>query len=151
MCCHIYVDTYLSSSSRPVKISIIKEENLTLINSLTAFQSTDIFTRDRLVSLMMTASRSTLLLFGDQTAQIGHTIKRLYRQSRRSILLQTLFQKTTDALQCQTSKLQPFERQRFFSFESILGLAETYAETGVLDIAVSTVLLCIAQLGSLIM
>ena len=49
------------------------------------------------------------------------------------------------------SKLHTSERGRFFSFGSILGLAEAYVDSGVNDVVISTVLLCFAQLGFLIM
>lgn len=92
-----------------------------------------------------------LLLFGDQTVESYPTIKLLARQSKDSLTLQTFFRRTTDALQSQIAKLNVFERARFFTFDSILGLAESHVQSGVNDVVVSTVLLCTAQLGSLIM
>lgn len=99
----------------------------------------------------MMARNEILLLFGDQTAQIAPVIKQLSRQSRHYLFLQILFRKATEALHREVSGLQPTERKRFSSFESILELSENYAKNGVLDAAVSTVLLCIAQLGYLLM
>ena len=97
------------------------------------------------------ACEKVLLLFGDQTAQTAPLIKKLSHQSRHYLFLQVFLQKATEALRCEISRLQPAERNKFFPFESVLDLSETYVKNGVLDVAVSTVLLCIAQLGSLVM
>ena len=97
------------------------------------------------------ACEKILLLFGDQTAQTAPVIKQLSHQSRHYLFLQILFRKATEALHCEISRLQPAERDKFIPFESVLDLSETYVKKGVLDAAVSTVLLCIAQLGSLVM
>ncbi|KAI9876882.1 MAG: hypothetical protein M1830_005404, partial [Pleopsidium flavum] len=95
------------------------------------------------------ARQTDLLLFGDQTGETSPVILKLFRQSKHSRYLQDFLRKTTDALQYQVSKLQPSEQERFFSFDSILGLSEAYSQNGVNDAAVSTVLLCVTQLGSL--
>lgn len=99
----------------------------------------------------MVMAQRHLLLFGDQTVESYPTIKHLARQSKDSVTLQTFFRRTTDALQSQIAKLNVFERAGFFSFDSLLGLAEAHVQSGVNDVVVSTVLLCIAQLGCLIM
>lgn len=99
----------------------------------------------------MRVSHEILLLFGDQTTQIAPAIKQLAHQSKRYLFLQILFRDGTEALHRELSGLQPTERRKFSSFDSILELSEIYAKNGVLDAAVSTVLLCIAQLGFLVM
>ncbi len=99
----------------------------------------------------MMARQTDLLLFGDQTGETYPVILKLFRHSKHSQYLQDFLRKTTDALQYQVSKLQPTEQERFFSFDSILGLSEAYSQNGVNDAAVSTVLLCVTQLGSLMM
>lgn len=99
----------------------------------------------------MMARQTDLLLFGDQTGGTYPVILKLFRHSKHSQYLQDFLRKTTDALQYQVSKLQPSEQERFFSFDSILGLSEAYSQNGVNDAAVSTVLLCVTQLGSLMM
>lgn len=90
-------------------------------------------------------------LFGDQTVETYHSIKELARHSRRSLSLSILFRNSFDAVNDVISTLHTSERGRFFSFGSILGLAEAYADSGVNDVAISTVLLCFAQLGFLVM
>lgn len=96
-----------------------------------------------------------LLLFGDQTAasDLQTHIKNLYQRSSRSYSLQAFLQHTADALQNNIAELNPTERQHFPAlFQSILDLAEFHQHQGISrDVVLSTVLFCIAQLGSLIM
>ena len=99
---------------------------------------------------MVIMAPTRLLFFGDQTVEASSTLKQLNRQSKNSPSLQTFFQTTTDALRSQIAKLSASERTRFCSFDSILDLAEAHAQSGTNDVAVSTVLLCVAQLGSLV-
>ena len=103
------------------------------------------------LSYVRTMENKYLLLFGDQTVDSYLTIKQLARKSKDSPSLQLFFQKTVDVLQYHIGKLQIAERERFFSFDSIIGLAEAHARSGVNDVVVSTILLCIAQLATLIM
>ena len=95
-------------------------------------------------------SHQRILLFGDQTADVYPDIKRLTRQSKDSLILQTFLRNASDILQWETAKLDTRERERFRAFDSILNLADVHVN-GDLDVVVSTVLLCIAQLGSLIL
>lgn len=97
------------------------------------------------------AVQKRVFLFGDQTVETYHSIKELARHSRRSSSLSSFFRKSYDAVYDVISKLHTSERGRFFSFGSILGLAEAYVDSGVNDVAISTVLLCFVQLGFLIM
>jgi hypothetical protein len=92
---------------------------------------------------------SSLFVFGDQTVEAISSIRHLVRQSRDSPPLQDFLRRITDALQSEISKLSSSERERFTPFDTILGLSETHAKTGSNDVVVSTVLLCVAQLGSL--
>lgn len=97
------------------------------------------------------AVQKRVFLFGDQTAETYHSIKELARHSRRSSSLSTFFRKSSDAVNDVISTLHTSERGRFFSFGSLPGLAEAYVDSGVNDVVISTVLLCFAQLGFLIM
>lgn len=92
-----------------------------------------------------------LFLFGDQTVESYHSIKDLALYSRHSLSLKTLFRESRAALRSTIAQLHTSERGRFFSFDSILGLAEAYVESGVNDVVLSTVLLCFAQLGFLVL
>lgn len=94
---------------------------------------------------------SHLLLFGDQTVEAVSSIRYLVRQSRDSPPLQDFLRRSTDALQSEISKLPTSERDRFSSFDTILALAESHCKSGSNDVIVSSILLCVAQLGSLIL
>ena len=95
------------------------------------------------------ASIKRILLFSDQTVDVYPAIRDLFRQSRHSLTLQTFLRSSTDALQIETAKLHTHERRRFQCFDSILCLAEPHVN-GHLDVVISTVLLCVVQLGALI-
>lgn len=96
------------------------------------------------------ALRKRVLLFGDQTVDVYPAIKLLTRLSKHSLNLRTFFRNASDVLQLEIAKLHTNEREKFQAFVSILDLAETRVD-GNLDVVVSTVLLCVAQLGSLIL
>ena len=95
-------------------------------------------------------SQSRVLLFGDQTVDVYLDIKYLTHQSKHSLTLRTFLQNASDVLQSEIAKLNRWERERFRAFDSILVLAEVHVNGG-LDVVISTVLLCVAQLGSLIL
>ncbi|KAL8701306.1 MAG: hypothetical protein Q9201_004977 [Fulgogasparrea decipioides] len=95
-------------------------------------------------------SHKRILLFGDQTADIYPDIKHLTRHSKHSLTLQTFLQNASDILHSETAKLYARERKKFGAFDSILTLAEA-SVNGRLDVVTSTVLLCVAQLGFLIL
>lgn len=97
-----------------------------------------------------TMAGSRLLLFGDQTVEAFSSIRHTFRQSRDSLPLQEFLRRSTDALQSEISKLPTSERERFSSFDTILALAEAHGKSGSNDVVVSSILLCVAQLGSLI-
>jgi Starter unit:ACP transacylase in aflatoxin biosynthesis len=92
-----------------------------------------------------------LLLFGDQTVETLSSIQNLFRQSRTSTSLSRFLREATDVIQIQASKLNATEQKRFFGFETILDLAESYESQQDPDDLVATVLMCISQLGELIM
>ena len=95
-------------------------------------------------------SPKRVLLFGDQTGDVYTAIKDLARQSRQSLTLHTFLRNASDVLHSQISKLHTRERERFSPFDSILSLAEAHAD-GRLDVVICTVLLCVVQLGDLIL
>lgn len=96
------------------------------------------------------ASTKRVLLFGDQTVDVCTAVKDLARQSRQSITLHTFLQTASDALQSETAKLHTRERERFQGFDSVLSIADAY-ENGPPDVVISTILLCVVQLGALIL
>ena len=92
---------------------------------------------------------NNVVLFGDQTVDPCPIIKQLYRQSRDSLTLQTLFRQSYDAIRREIATSEASDRALFPSFDSFQDLAEKQNERH--NEAVSTVLLCIAQLGLLLM
>ena len=88
-----------------------------------------------------------LVLFGDQTVDPCPIIKQLCRQSRESVTLQVFFRNTYNAVRQEIALSEKPDRSLFPSFDSILSLAETYSKSNSPEEAVTTVLLCIAQLG----
>ena len=92
-----------------------------------------------------------LLLFGDQTVETLPAIENLVNQSRNSPSLRQFILGATDIVQKLAYGLNALERQRFHNFETILDLAESYAKEDSPDDLVATVLMCISQLGELIM
>ena len=93
---------------------------------------------------------SRVFLFGDQTVDPYPIIKQLSQQSVESPTLRTFLQCSTDALHQELSDSRSFDRSAFPSFNSIPALAEAYSQEDRLEEAISTVLLCVAQLGLLL-
>jgi hypothetical protein len=91
-----------------------------------------------------------LLLFGDQTLSPTKSIKGLYHQSHRSVLLRTFLHDSSVAL-------SSFDRElcggckNVVSFRDALELAEQCEDGKDGSTVVSSALLCIAQLGYLIL
>ena len=91
-----------------------------------------------------------VVLFGDQTVDPCPIIKHLCRQSTDSSTLQAFFQKSSDAVRQEVSFAESSDRAKFPAFDSILHLSEIYAKRESTNEAVSSVLLCVAQLGLLL-
>ena len=92
---------------------------------------------------------SNVVLFGDQTVDPCPIIKQLYRQSRDSLTLQAFLRHSYDAVRREIATSEASDRALFPSFESFQDLGEKQNERH--NEAISTVLLCIAQLGLLLM
>lgn len=97
------------------------------------------------------APKDQVLLFGDQTIELGSLTKSLCHQSSNFPTLQIFFRRVQDALQQEISIHDHSSRSILPPFESILDLAEAHVQYGERDTIVSTVLLCITQLGLVIM
>lgn len=91
-----------------------------------------------------------VILFGDQTVDPCPLIKQLCRQSKHSLTLQVFLHKTYNAIKQEIAISEYSDRANFPSFDSILALAELYSRNDEINEAVSTALLCIAQLGLLL-
>ena len=97
------------------------------------------------------AAPSKVLLFGDQTVDPSPVIKQLHRQSKDSVVLRSFFQQSCDALRQEIASYESSERSTFPFFDSIQGLTDAYSQNGSPNEAISTALLCISQLGLLLM
>lgn len=96
------------------------------------------------------AKTNKVVLFGDQTVDPYSLIKLLHRQSAHSLVLQTFLQQAHSAVRQELATFDPLDRVNFPAFDSILALAETYSQSNDSNEAISTVLLCVAQLGLLL-
>lgn len=95
------------------------------------------------------AQSMRVLLFGDQTEDPLPTIKNLYHQSHRSIFLSHFLRTAKDAVH-QLARDLPTSQQRRLRFSSFCSLAETMLED-TSDVVLRTLLLCVSQLGALIL
>lgn len=100
------------------------------------------------------AKFANLLLFGDQAVKPHPSVRALYRRAKRSLFLSNFLRSSADALRAAVARLGNEDRRRFGTFDTLLDLSEIHSdvrdENGVNDAAVSTVLLCVAQLGWLL-
>lgn len=92
-----------------------------------------------------------IVLFGDQTENVLPAIKTLYKRAPSSIYIQHFLRVSIGAArrsleqQCTGS-----ERSKFY-FDSFLTLAEESTQRQCPDVVVQTLLLCVAQLGHLVL
>ena len=96
------------------------------------------------------APQYKVYLFGDQTVDPYPSIRDLYRQSSESLALKAFFSRSSKILRQELDLYGPSDRSGFPYFDSILGLTEAYRANRRPEEAVSTVLLCISQLGLLL-
>ena len=96
-------------------------------------------------------SATTLLLFGDQTGEPLPTILRLSRLSSASQSLSSFLRKATEGLQHAIFRIPADERKEFPSFNSPLELASALSKQDQPNAALSAALLCIAQVGDVIL
>ena len=97
------------------------------------------------------AEPARILLFGDQTVDPTPVLKQLYKQSTDSVILSSFLLKTVDALRQEIASYDSSDRASFPSFDSIQSLADVYSHDQSPNEAISTALLCISQLGLLLM
>ncbi|KAF1852234.1 uncharacterized protein K460DRAFT_374054 [Cucurbitaria berberidis CBS 394.84] len=95
-------------------------------------------------------SSTDLLVFGDQTFSPVDSVKELYNRSRTSVLLQTFLRNSCDALRPYAGDLVIGDAD-VASFQTALELADYYSQTSDKSTIILSVLLCIAQFGSLIL
>lgn len=92
-----------------------------------------------------------ILLFGDQTIELYPPIKRLFREAKKSKLLQIFLRNAADTLQAEVAKFEPTQQAAFKSFSSLIELAEEYSEKEDTVGVVHTSLICIVRVGELIL
>jgi hypothetical protein len=93
-------------------------------------------------------SEHHLLVFGDQT-ETAIPMDELYQYSHKSKYISQYLQNSFDAVQSVLGSLSDSEKERF-KFESFQSLAERVRLDKSPDIVLRTLVLCVAQLGSLI-
>ncbi|UKZ66519.1 Type I Iterative PKS [Trichoderma atroviride] len=98
----------------------------------------------------MSGQDARIIFFGDQTVDTLQNIKVLANQARTSPIIARFLRECADVVQVNLSELDTKEKQPYLRFESILELAEIFAEQNTPFEAVSTVLFFIAQFGDLL-
>jgi hypothetical protein len=99
----------------------------------------------------MSGQDAQIIFFGDQTVDTLQNIKVLANQARTSPIIARFLRECADVVQVNLSELDTTEKQPYLRFESILELAEIFAEQNTPFEAVSTILFFIAQFGDLLL
>ena len=92
-----------------------------------------------------------LLLFGDQTVEKLHSIRKLVNLSKSSPTIRRYLRESADVVQSEVSKLSPVERSAFYGFDDLLALAEQNAAEETPNEVCATALMCIARIGELLL
>ncbi|GKZ26314.1 type I Iterative Polyketide synthase (PKS) [Aspergillus brasiliensis] len=92
-----------------------------------------------------------LLCFGDQTTDSCSRIKELYAKATQYYRLRDFLTAVDRLVRSQTFSVSVTESTDFHDHHSIETMAEAYAQHKEYDVILSTVLLCVAQLGGLIL
>lgn len=102
-------------------------------------------------NMELSAQPQRIILFGDQTESVLPAIQTLYKRASSSTYIQHFLRVSADAAR---QSLEHFcngsEKTRFY-FDSFLTLAEESAQRECPDVVVQTLLLCVAQLGHLVL
>ncbi|QSZ36678.1 hypothetical protein DSL72_006559 [Monilinia vaccinii-corymbosi] len=93
-----------------------------------------------------------ILLFGDQNVlDLYSSIFALYLRERDSVDLRHFLAICNQALKIATSSSSYWKERQFPPFETVLELAERLSTDTKIEVALTTVLLCVVQLGNLIL
>jgi hypothetical protein len=95
------------------------------------------------------SSHTHILHFGDQTADAGPFLKALVEKSKTSPALGRFLAETVNALRLEAAQLPEHERCLLPVFHSAVDLVENQGDP-CMRVVLSTVLLCLAQLGDFI-
>lgn len=103
------------------------------------------------ITMEPSAHPQRIILFGDQTESVLPAIQTLYKRAPSSIYIQHFLRVSTDAARQSLEHLCNGSEKARFYFDSFLTLAEESAQRQCPDVVVQTLLLCVAQLGHLIL
>lgn len=92
-----------------------------------------------------------IILFGDQTESVLPAIQTLYKRAPSSIYIQHFLRVSIDAARQSLEQLCSGSEKNKFYFDSFLTLAEGSTQRQCPDVVVQTLLLCVAQLGHLVL
>ncbi|TGO24421.1 hypothetical protein BPAE_0103g00220 [Botrytis paeoniae] len=92
-----------------------------------------------------------ILLFGDQTVELYSSIFDLHLRERESVDLKHFLTICNQTLRTETSSSSYWKEKQLPPFETVLALAEVLAADTKNEATITTTLLCVAQLGSLIL
>lgn len=92
-----------------------------------------------------------IILFGDQTESVLPAIQSLYKRAPSSIYIQHFLRVSIDAARQGLEQLCSGSEKNKFYFDSFLTLAEESTQRQCPDVVVQTLLLCVAQLGHLVL
>lgn len=103
------------------------------------------------ITMEPSAQLQRIILFGDQTESVLPAIQTLYKRAPSSIYIQHFLRVSTDAARQSLEDLCNGSEKTKFYFDSFLTLAQDSAQRQCPDVVVQTLLLCVAQLGHLIL
>lgn len=103
------------------------------------------------IDMELSAQPQRIILFGDQTESVLPAIQTLYKRAPSSIYTQHFLRVSADAARQSLEHLCNGSEKTRFYFDSFLTLAEESAQRQCPDVVVQTLLLCVAQLGHLVL
>lgn len=92
-----------------------------------------------------------IVLFGDQTESVLPAIQNLYKRAPSSVYIQHFLRVSIDAARQSLEQVCSDSQKPKFYFDSFLTLAEGSVQRQCPDVVVQTLLLCVAQLGHMVL
>lgn len=103
------------------------------------------------ITMELPTQHQHIVLFGDQTESVLPAIQTLYKRAPSSIYIQHFLRVSADAARRSLEQLCGGSQKTKFYFDSFLTLAEASSQKQCPDVVVQTLLLCVAQLGHLVL
>ena len=103
------------------------------------------------MTMELSSQPQRVILFGDQTESVLPAIQTLYKRAPSSIYIQHFLRVSIDAARHSLEELCSGSEKSRFYFDSFLTLAEQSSQRQCPDVVVQTLLLCVAQLGHLVL